>query len=624
MGTKVELEARGAIIRFRCNFFAHYSLHLLRHILISKNLEFSNLLSFRKNLLRILYKNFVNNYESRTKTFRRRKKLSYSYRVNANFSGWTNNLQLLKRLDRDVKRKYYKRRDLNNVQNAKNFKIKITPDNAKYDVALCELIHLSSLSPVPLRNFYTSNIIGYFDGLTIDLKINFKLLRIFRDLQNFIFLKKFINVCQYWNFLNLKPDETEILFHDFHENIYDKLSEEFKDWKVLIPLLGLNLSEFFFSNISIESKSQFFCAKCRKKFELSFLEIYEALHLDGESNTLDAVDELNTHWRSVMKVKIDINKFVSTDAGKLVFVDPGIKNTSKFVSDLGRYIIFNNSTDCPYILIRKVKRNSYKIKSAILFSLSNQNNWYHAVVESLTLLPFLENEAGTGTVLLIPTGTNANIIELIKLICEYQIVFIDPTVNYHIDKLFIARKASWINDTPIDPYCKVEYHLDPHSILNFRILLWQKLAITQFNEHQLKRNISFLRAPLNSTSKILVNYSETVSILQSNGFEIYDSSLLSFSQQFKICQSAKNLVVQGGSGVVSMLFVQPGTKVFILNSYRAKHWAIFRHLARILDLELVEIFSKPSLPNMFLNVLDAVTRPYKSNSNSLKAYLSRI
>ncbi len=596
----------------------------MKQILISKNLEFSYLLSFRKNLLRITYRNFVDNFEKRTSTFSRGKKLSYSYRVNANIYGWSDNLQLLKCLDKNVTRRYIKRKDLKSIKNVKNFKIKITPDNAKYDIPLSNLINLCSISPVELRNIYSSNIFGYVDGISIDIKINFEFLRIFSCLRNFIFLKKFINVCQYWNYLNLHPGETEILFHHFHENIYDKLSEEFKDWKVLIPLLGLSLSEFFFSNISIKSKNQFFCAKCKKEFDVSFLESYEAHHLGGGSNPIEDVDELNNYWHSIMKAKIVNNRFVSTDAGKLVFVDPGIKHTSKFISDLGHHIIFNNSAYCPYVLIRKRNHNSFKIKSAILFSLSNQNNWYHTVVEALTLIPFLENEADTGTVLLIPTGTNANIVELIKIICEYQIVFIDSTANYQVDKLFISRKVSWINDTPTDPYCKVEFQLDSDSILNFRILLRQKFAVPQFNEFQLTNNISFMRTPLRSNSKILVNYLETISILQSNGFENYDPSLLSFAQQYKICQSAKNLVVQGGSGVVSMLFLQPGTKVFILNSSRAKHWAVFRHLARILDLELVEIFSKPSLPNMFLSVIDAITQPYKSNTKSLKAYLSRI
>jgi len=592
--------------------------------LISKNLEYSHLLSFRKNYLRIRNRRFIDKFENKIYSYVFDKKLTSAYKFTVQISGWTDNIQLLERLDSNTKKLLIRRKDLKRIKGAKKFKIRIIPNSPKYSNLLLKLFQLRSISPVKLENVYSQNINGYFDGIFTQVKIDFKFSRIFSNLRDFIFIKRFISVCQYWNFLNLHPNEVTTIFHEFHQRIYDNLCAEFKGENVLIPLFGLNLTEFFLSNISIKSKSRFICAKCNKDFDLSFLEIFEPHDLTEETNPLTDISEVNKYWSSITKARIQENRLVSTDSDKLVFSDPGMKFASKFISDLGHFIVFNNSVDSSYVFARKRSPNTIKVKSAVLFALVNQNNWYHVIIEYLSLSPFLINELDPETVILVPFKTNANIVEMIKILYGHEIVFIDFEKCYEIDKLYVPRKVSWIDDTPLDTYCKVNFRIDSKSTKNFRDLLPQKSGLSSNDARLHNRNIAFLRNPLNSNSKVLLNYGDVVSLLQSNSFEVYDPALLSLSQQYTICQSAKNLVVQGGSGVVSLLFLIPKTKVFLINSSRAKHWAVFRRLAKILDLELVEIYSKISLRNMFTSVTYEINQPYYANIKSIKSYLSRV
>jgi hypothetical protein len=230
--------------------------------------------------------------------------------------------------------------------------------------------------------------------------------------------------------------------------------------------------------------------------------------------------------------------------------------------------------------IRKLKIKSLDNNRKYLIAFDAwSGNHYHWITEVLSRLFLLKKELNQ-YILILPENvyiknTGRALLNLLDLIPR-DIIYVKPTELIYSNKLhFINHVAltGYINDKVLK---EIKKKLDS-KIQHHKAQIYRKLYIT--------RGQASYRKVLNET--------DVVSLLISEGYEIFDFGILSLEDQISICSQANIMISMHGAGLTNMIFMIPGSKILEFRRNKIYHNQCYWHLADALKHKYFYLFGDP-------------------------------
>jgi hypothetical protein len=538
--------------------------------------------------------------------------------------GWSNSSEMfnnfyLKRF-RNIKIKYVYRKDITQISNARGFELKL--DLNQINMVLPNWnnsILGENLYPVRF-DFPSEDEYGYFDGAKLKIKTT-RSLNIFDFFRNFYEVKLFIlfsRIFELFKFIDVPKMDLSKYQHIFHLKFIDFFLEKYSFQITLKLLESLNILGFFLEYFSISDENNFVCDYCSKSYSSESLLILQTNFLNSYSNDSSDSLENDNFWKFLKNVKLINNRFIVK--GNKVFISNLNHNPiSLFISDWWRFGNFNRKS-ANFITFGNSQARNVELGEVILPLNSNQDNWFHFIFEGVVDLIKLPRSFSKIPILL-PSGVHKNFIDILNLMDFNEIQLIDSSATYKIKQLHIPIPQTWLSDVPLSKFTKAKFEIDISGLHLANQYFSQLLITSTIPDELLSSKIAILRSTSNTKNRTLINFNNTVSLLEKNGFKVFNFYEIGIREQIQICRKAKLVVLQGGSDVANLLFMSRGTKVIILNSFMTKDFNFFKEIGDALGIEIIDVFDGPGFSNPFLNTVEAIQRPYFANLKLLKSLL---
>jgi len=216
----------------------------------------------------------------------------------------------------------------------------------------------------------------------------------------------------------------------------------------------------------------------------------------------------------------------------------------------------------------------------LLLSGRADSNWYHFLIDTLPRIKHFD-DVPDDVPLLVNGGAPESAVELLSLLTQREIVFLDPLKTYEVEKLIIPLGRSSMFDTAESQDEKLpRFSVDSLQFLQSR---FRDLFHSGSSEH----DVTYLER---NSSHRTVRGQWLFRILPKFGREnVFSPEAQDFKSQVDRYQSSKILVIPGGAAMSNMIFAKPSTVTITLLARSSPGIALWSELAKALDTDLITI-----------------------------------
>lgn len=239
-----------------------------------------------------------------------------------------------------------------------------------------------------------------------------------------------------------------------------------------------------------------------------------------------------------------------------------------------------------FIKIPSASRKLYLTTAIHLMGRADEN-WYHLLLDTLPRYLYLKEIDSTVPVL-IRSDLPKSSLDFIGQILNRQVILVKPDEVVLVGKLyFIASRSTVFDSKPPNHFEKVKF---PNGI-------FQELAKYIFGALSKNGNLAYpdnLYLPRKSKYRNLVNESSIAELAIKTGYSVVESNLDFYRRQWFFFRAAQSVLSPGGAVLANIIFMQPGSRVLLLRSWRDSDLRLWKKLAESCGVHFSEAIGVPT------------------------------
>jgi hypothetical protein len=316
-----------------------------------------------------------------------------------------------------------------------------------------------------------------------------------------------------------------------------------------------------------------------ERFPVVFHE-YSARTLDDLKDPLDPGPDI------LLNVSIWHQRFIIQDKKWIV---PDITGSpyTKFVAGHWQFLEQSKNQGGDVFIKKPSSTGITKLKAAIYLMGRADENWYHLLLDTLPRYLFLKH-IDLKVPVLVRSDLPKTSLQFLSKILDREVIFVKPDEVFSIGKLFLISSRSTVFDSK--PPRNLEAVKFPKGI-------YRDLQSYIFGELPKKRNPEYpkkLYLPRKSKYRNLLNDVRVRNIAANLGFSVIESSVNFYRHQYYLFHNAETVLSPGGAVLANMIFMQSGSRVLVIRSWRDSDLLLWKKLAEICDLDFDEAIGIPT------------------------------
>ena len=316
-------------------------------------------------------------------------------------------------------------------------------------------------------------------------------------------------------------------------------------------------------------------------------KIIKVLDHQISNSTFDEIYEKKglNYYITIPNAEIWHQKFIFAQ-NTMINIDATSSPSLSFVAGNGPLIWKLKNGSSKYEIV--VPSNSpLKIENAIYLIGRVDENWYHFLLDTAPRMLFLENVPMSVPVLIrsdIPQTSK----DFIKNLTSREVIEIDPADFVEVKMLYVLPGKSTVFDSrPPKGLSYAEF--SPVVLSLFRNKVLKNLQIS--SNRNSKQRISFSRK---SVTRNVINWGKIRQELDSFSFEDISLDLKFFRSQVQVFSNSNFVVSPGGAILANIIFMNPGSKVVALKSFRGQRVDLWKKLSESMDLKYIGVSGIPT------------------------------
>jgi capsular polysaccharide biosynthesis protein len=305
-------------------------------------------------------------------------------------------------------------------------------------------------------------------------------------------------------------------------------------------------------------------------FDLSLDSIYSSKGLKFYSPISDA--------------EIWHQRFIFTE-NKVLNLDATASPSLGFVAGIWPFIWKIGQKDSRYAILAPGD-SPINLDAAIFLMGRVDENWYHFLLDTAPRLLFFEDVPSFVPILIrndIPETSK----EFLRSLTSREVIEIAASDFVKVKMLYVLPGRSSIFDSQ-SPKGMNEIDFSPIVLKMFRNKVFESLSI-ESNGTPVKR-ISFNRK---SVTRNVVNWGKICQVLNHFSFDDVPFDSKFFRDQVQIFSDSNIVVSPGGAVLANTIFMNPGSVVIALTSFRSQKIDLWRKLSDALDLQYADVKGIP-------------------------------
>ena len=318
------------------------------------------------------------------------------------------------------------------------------------------------------------------------------------------------------------------------------------------------------------------------------------------------------YFETVQNVEIWHQRFVYSKK-KIVVFDATCSPTQKFVAGYWPFTYRNRKNSGVQIVLRPSEK-FFELNEAIFLLGRCDENWYHFLLDTAPRLLFFENIPTTVPILVrsdLPSTTK----NFLRKITARKILEVAPNETFRVSRLYVCPGRSTVFDSrPPKEMQQVDF--SPLVLKLFR----QKIldSFGNISDSSIPERIVFHRR---SSTRNIVNWLSFEKVLGEFSFHNVELNAHFFSRQLEVFSNAKIVATPGGAVLANIIFMKPGSKIFVFQSWWNSRLNLWGELSKSFSLEYIEVVGLPTYWG--LKFLRRVHSSFYISSRKLRRILSK-
>ena len=321
--------------------------------------------------------------------------------------------------------------------------------------------------------------------------------------------------------------------------------------------------------------------------DLTKFRIIDVLDHQMSNSTFDEIYEKNglNYYVIISNSEIWHQRFVFTQ-NTLINLDATASPSLAFVAGVWPFIWKVKGRSSKHKILNP-HGSPLKIKEAIYLISRVDENWYHFLLDTAPRMLFLENVPMSVPVLIrsdIPQSSK----DFLRALTTREFIEIDPTDFVAVEILYVLPGKSTVFDKrPPKGLSQAEF--SPIVLSLFRNKVLECLPID--SNRTSNQRISFRRE---SVTRNVVNWGKIRQELEYFSFDDIPLDSNFFSSQVQVFSNSNVVVSPGGAVLANIIFMNPGSKVITLISFRGQGINLWQKLSDSLNLEYIAVKGIPT------------------------------
>jgi len=314
--------------------------------------------------------------------------------------------------------------------------------------------------------------------------------------------------------------------------------------------------------------------------------VVEFLNHEMSEVNLDSIYESKGLKFSIPLYNVEIwhQRFIFAD-NKVLNLDATASPSLGFVAGIWPFIWKIGQKDSRYAILAPGD-SPINLDAAIFLMGRVDENWYHFLLDTAPRLLFFEDVPSFVPILIrkdIPETSK----EFLRSLTSREVIEIDVSDIVKVKMLYVLPGRSSIFDSH-SPKGLKEIDFSPIVLKVFRNKVFESLSI-ESNGAPVKR-ISFNRK---SITRSVVNWGKMCKVLNHFSFDDVPLDSKFFRYQVQIFSDSNIVVSPGGAVLANTIFMNPGSVVISLTSFRSQKTDLWRKLADAFDLKYADVKGIP-------------------------------
>jgi capsular polysaccharide biosynthesis protein len=320
------------------------------------------------------------------------------------------------------------------------------------------------------------------------------------------------------------------------------------------------------------------------------MDNYSKFSIDFHENAELSFDdrlELNLKFPDVLKnVEIWNQRFLVSD-NKWHIVDSTYSPYSKFVAGHWQFLEQIPSHVGHVYLKKPTSKRAREFTKAILLIGRADENWYHLLLDTLPRYLSLKT-LDRDIPILVRDDLPETSIALIEKLTDREIIYVRPEDRIFVKTLYFIAARSTVHDSkPHNGEEQVTF--SPNTLKSQRDWMLKRLMGGKNETYPVK---VFL--PRRSKYRNLLNVEQVCEYVSKRDIEILEPNEAFFLKQHLYFSMANLIVSPGGATLANILFMQPGSKVIVVQSSRNANLGLWKKLAGACQVNYSEIVGIPT------------------------------
>jgi hypothetical protein len=308
--------------------------------------------------------------------------------------------------------------------------------------------------------------------------------------------------------------------------------------------------------------------------------------LEFESN-----DNLHSEHQLLHNVQIWHQRFI-VSRNDLVIIDSTTHPEQEFVAGQWQFLnTFHKDVNTCFIKISRGE--TCHLESAIFLIGRCDENWYHFIVDTVPRILFTDKIPGNAP-LIIRADIPENFKRIVSILSTRDIIEIEIDDKIEIDNLYVVPgRSSAFDSQPLNGSPFVEF--SSSALKRTQELLLSSMVEPNSSQNLLKSN-KRIALSRNSLTRNVQNWVSLIPLIKSFDFSVQDLNSDFFRTQIATFYHSGVILAPGGAALANIIFMQKGSYVVVLRSWRNRDVSLWTKLADAMGVNCVEV---PGIPTYF-------------------------
>lgn len=297
---------------------------------------------------------------------------------------------------------------------------------------------------------------------------------------------------------------------------------------------------------------------------------------NGVSDIQDVVTDVEIwHQRFIIKGK------------SWLLIDSTCSPRLAFVAGHWQFLEENKVEDNKVEMLRPKNANTVSVDEAIFLIGRVDENWYHLLLDTLPRYLLLR-DINTEVPVLIRGDLPQTSKSLIERLIQRKIIYVQPDDLVFVKRLyFISARSTVYDSAPEKSEERVSY--SPVIIQKQREWILQSFRL---NESQVYPERMFFTR--RASYRNVLNMDAVSSFFKKNNFHVIEPDEIFYLNQASYFSQADIIVSPGGAILANMIFMQRGSRVISIRSWRGSDVPLWNSLADACELIHSEVIGVPT------------------------------